>query len=154
MRAPNRPIKPVGPVQAYKTYSLSAPIETHRRRATCREIDCPQWIEGWETPVIPGSTDEALLRRMCDGLIDGVRRYFTELPIRSDGMLRLHFAAGQPCLAASTHTVTLEREPLYVVRGGDWRSSTGLIRRHTRGNDWVEDFAEHQIYVAGWQERG
>jgi hypothetical protein len=128
-------IAPKGPPQGYQTYQAAAPLSTHWRPATCAEVDCAHHARGWATTVIAGSDDEALIRR--------AGRAFTTERVEG-GFLRFTFHAGQPCFAVHRHRVPLERDPLFVVRGGDWRANTGLIRRHTRGADWVDDFATHQ----------
>jgi hypothetical protein len=49
----------------------------------------------------------------------------------------------------------VEREPIYVVRNGDWRgNATGMRRVHADGRDWVDDFGEHQIKIADQYRRG
>jgi hypothetical protein len=133
------------PVTATKTYELRAPVRSHFRKATCKEIDCGAYLHGWATTVAPGGEDEALIRR--------AGRAFT-VERTAEGWLRFMFSAGQPCFAASSHVVTLEREPLYLVRGGDWRANTGVIRRHVNGDDWVDDFATNQDRLATQIERG
>lgn len=149
-----RPFRRTGlPVTATKTYELRAPVSTHFRRATCAEMECQPHLHGWATTVLPGSDDEATLLRAVDGQIDGMRRRFAKHP-EPGGFVRYIFPAGQACFAASRHVKTLDREPLYVVRGGDWRANTGLIRRHVHGDDWVDDFATNQDAVATRIERG
>lgn len=133
------------PVTATKTYELRAPLTTHYRKATCAEVDCAAHQFGWATTVAAGSQDEALIRR--------AGRAFT-VEAQPDGFLRFVFPAGQPCFAASRHVVPLEREPLYLVRGGDWRANTGVIRQHVDGDDWVDDFATNQDRIAEQIEKG
>lgn len=134
-------VAPVGPARAYQTFQAAAPVATHWRKATCAEVECPHYTHGWATTVLPGSEEEALIRRAGRHWQDEVRGG----PWPDEGgFLRFVFAPGQPCFAAHRHRVPLERPPLFVVRDGDWRGGAGLIRRHTRGADWVEDFAEHQ----------
>jgi hypothetical protein len=56
-------------------------------------------------------------------------------------MVVFTFPAGQQCF--TEHRVPLEREPLYVVRGGDHRGNPREERRvHPRGSLWVEDMQE------------
>ena len=72
----------------------------------------------------------------------------------SEGLTVFTFEPGQDCFAQ--HRVPLERDPLFLVRGGDWRGNpTGLQPyRHHRGEDWVDDFADHQDRIARQIERG
>lgn len=139
-------IVPGIPAAAYKTYELLASTATHRRRATCAEVECEHHTHGWATTVQEGSQDEAVIR--------GAGRHFT-LERQADGFLRFIFPPGQPCFRAGTHTVPLERDPHFLVRGGDWRGNPlGQVREHANGEDWVDDFATHQLRIAEAHERG
>lgn len=148
MRPLNR-ITPALPAQAFKTYQLYAPRNTHRRRATCEEAGCLPHRQGWVTTILrandPGGRLEYTVRTSG-------RRYVEE---RVEGGVRFTFPAGQPCFKSSTHTLPLERDPQFLVRGGDWRGNpTGMRRQHTRAELWVEDFAEHQDRIARTREKG
>lgn len=140
-------INPIGPVSAYKTYALRAPKETHYRPATCEDIRCPAWLNGWKT-VVPSDSLQAQYIRAKAG------RQYTEAPA-GNGLAEFRFPAGQRCFGADKHVKPLEREPLYIVRAGDWRGNpTGEVRTHTRGADWVDDFGEHQLKIADLKNRG
>lgn len=124
------------PVQAMRTYQLSAPIQTHRRRATCEEAGCLDYHHGWRVRV-EGLTEADLhLAKHCG-------RRWRELSVAA-AETWLIFEAGQPCFRSATHTVPLEREALYIVRGGDWRGHVGTRRVHKNAADWVDDFATNQ----------
>lgn len=130
-------ITPVGPVQAYQTYAVRAPRSTHTRPATCAEVGCVAYRSGWATTVDPGS--ELGARQATYITRQSGRRFAqTMLP---DGRVRFEFEAGQRCFAE--HRVSLEREPLFFKRGGDWRANVGPTLRMT-GQDWLDDFGEHQ----------
>jgi hypothetical protein len=103
-------------------------------------VDCKAYQNGWATTVFAGSDDEALIRSLNYRFVETKE---------ADGMIRFTFYAEQPCFAASRHRVPIEREPLYVVRGGDWRGNPrGEKTTHTRPEDWVDDFANHQDKLA------
>lgn len=142
MRPVNRP-EPQLPVQAMKTYELIAPLSTHWRAATCAEVNCQASQNGWATRVIADSDDESILRKASAGQVDGIERRYIKQQ-EAAGFVRYVFPAGQPCFKAKVHKVPLEREPIHLVRGGDFRANTGTLRRHVRGEDWVDDFATHQ----------
>ena len=144
-------IDPVGPVQAYKTYQVAAPLTTHWRPATCAEIECEHYEHGWATTVLPGSGDEALIRSSGRHWQDEVRG--GPWP-DEQGFLTFLFPPGQACFGAHRHRVPLGRDPFFVVRRNDWRGNLGLIRRHKRGADWVDDFATHQDKLIAQQQRG
>lgn len=134
-------IPPKMRVGAYKTYSLRSPRATHTRKATCAEVDCRHQREGWITRIDVGTelgARQANYIRLHSG------RRFTYSQAAS--LVTFVFAAGQECFAE--HRVPLDRPAFYLVRGGDWRANTGLIRRHMRGDDWVDDFANHQDKLA------
>ncbi len=141
-------IQPIGPVEAYKTYAIKAPIPTHWRAASCAEVECSHYANGWRT-IVPATSDHAdLIRSGRTG------RAFTEKPAGA-GLTEFVFPAGQACFRASQHKVPLERPPLYIVRGGDWRGNpTGQHRTHQRPEHWVEDFGEHQQGLADRRARG
>ena len=90
-----------------------------------------------------------------------------------DGFVRLTFPAGQPCFRASSHRVSVQRPPIFLVRPGDARSnprdgmgrsygdpvtSVRLARAggriHTRPEHWVEDSAETLDSVRTAREKG
>jgi hypothetical protein len=143
--------QPAGPVQAYITFRAAAPLATHWRPASCAEVDCAHYVNGWATTVLPGSDEEALVRQA-----GRVWRHQVQGGPWPDaaGFLRFEFEAGQVCFAAHRHRVPLERPPLFVVRNGDWRANLGVRRTHTRATDWVDEFANHQDKVARRAGRG
>lgn len=132
-------IPSLGP-EGYKTYQLFAPRETHTRPATCEEVSCHHFQSGWKTTVPRGSDDETLIRRAGRAFVATVE----------GGMISFTFHAGQPCFRASAHRLPLERDPHFLVRGGDFRGNplATPTKRHVRPVDWVEDFAEHTARVA------
>jgi hypothetical protein len=137
-------IKPAGPVQAYQTYQAAAPHD-QTVLAACRTVGCGAYLHGWDT-VVDEQTD--LGRRQAAYIRQQSGRSFKEL--RSEGGLTVfRFDAYQRCFA--DHRT---RPARWLVRGGDWRASTGLVREHTRPDDWVEDFAEHQDRLADRLRQG
>lgn len=139
-------IEPQLPVGAMKTYSVAAPLETHWRDATCEEVGCPNFEHGWMTAV-DESTD--LGQAQANYIRHGAGRHFVErgTPTHTEFL----FEAGQRCFAA--HQVPLERDPLLLVRMGDWRGY-GPARVHVRPGDWIEDMQESLDKVRDRQERG
>jgi hypothetical protein len=131
-----------------KTYALAAPLATHTRPATCAEVDCEAYLNGWITRLPWGSP-------MVEALKASGRRY-AEVTGMGAAEREFLFNAGQPCFRASTHRVPLERDAIYLVKGGDWRGNPRgtPLRRHARAEHWVEDFGEHQLGVAAIVEKG
>jgi hypothetical protein len=142
MFGPTR-LPPAGPSEAYTTYELSAPLQTHYRAGTCEEAGCLAFHKGWTSHIDEstalGQAQAAYIRRSSG-------RRFTEQRA-SDGTTEFVFEPGQRCFRSDEHRVPLEREPLYVVRHGDYRRSR-IERQHRSADDWVDDFANHQNKLA------
>lgn len=146
MRPLNR-IQPNGPVQAYRTFQILAPASTHRRKATCKEVDCPQFLNGWRVRV------ESLDGPMLHTARTSGRR-FTELHV-AEGENWLVFEAGQPCFRAAQHSVPLDKQELFIARDGDWRGNpSGNVRKHSRPEFWIEEMSQNLDAVRTAQERG
>ena len=141
-------IPPQGPVQAYKTYELQAPLSTHWRPATCEEVDCDAYRNGWVTKL---DVSTELGARQAEYIRMRSGRTFHDVTPLNSALVELMFPAGQRCFRQ--HRVPLEREPLCIVRGGDWRQQLGQ-RRVLRADDWVDDFATHQDNLAQQIQKG
>ncbi len=144
--------------QAWKTYGLRQVPAARARRAACAEVDCPAHLHGWRTVIAAGDAARLVYLRG-----DRTRRHVeTRTP---DGQVVFTYEAGQTCFAE--HWV--ETQQLFLVHGGGGhfdgvdprgnpkrvrRQKTGLIRRHTRGELWVEDAGEHQQAIADARRRG
>ncbi len=124
------------------TYSLAAPIATHRRPATCAEVECDSYRNGFRVTIDPnldlgngytGADQLAYLR-------GDTTRIFTETT-RLDGVVEFTYPAGQEAFGQQ-HSVPLDREPFYM------RRSNGHVYQHDRAEHWVEDFAENQHGLA------
>lgn len=133
---------------AYKTYTISAPIQTHWRPATCEEIACPHFLNGWRVRL------EQLPPDMQHTARTSGRRY-RELAV-AEGETYLVFEAGQPCFKASEHRKRLDRPELFVVQGGDWRGNPRGEEAfvHSGSDAWVDDFATHQDKLADAANKG
>jgi hypothetical protein len=136
-----------GPASAYQSYVLDRP---HTRRfwvkATCAEIDCPDYLHGWRV-------DAAALSAQHWADIRAIGYRYERLDIAA-GCQQLVFEAGQACFRASTHQRPTLAEPLYLVKPGHRGAYLGRGRQHTRGIDWVEDFSEHTDRLATRLARG
>ena len=116
-----------------KTYGLRAPNGTHRRPASCEEVQCLNFVKGFTIKLDPTTQGRLIadVRRLRAG-------QYVETPDQS--LIRFTFPPGTPCFG--THTVSLDRPPLYVVR--DFAGS----RRHANARDWVDDFQDNQSRLA------
>jgi hypothetical protein len=141
-------IQPQMGAEAYKTYSIVAPVSSHFRPATCAETDCPDYLNGWRVRV-DGLPADMLHAARTSG------RKYVEVRV-AEGETWLHYEPGQPCFRADEHRVRLDKPELFLVRDGDFRGNPRgtKTRMHQRPELWVEDFGEHQQTIAEQIERG
>ena len=131
-------IQPQMGAAAYKTYEVRSPLATHFRKATCAEVECPHYLNGWRV------NWDNLTPDLRHAVTTSGRKYRLEVVSATESWLV--FEAGQDCFRASQHRTRVDRPPLYLVRDGDWRGNPRgtKARLHQRPDNWVEDFAEHQ----------
>lgn len=137
---------PVLPVTAMQTFGISQPLATHWRAASCAEVSCAHYLNGWATTVIVESPDDYLIRR--------AGRKWVSCEAVEGGFVRYVFEAGQPCFRAASHRVPVDREPLYVVRSGDWRGCPNRDARQMNGPDWLDKFRTDTESVVSRMENG
>lgn len=141
-------LTPAGRPEQYKTYSILSPVSTHTRQVECSEVECEAHANGWVSRV-DVSTDlgirQAVYIRKSSGRVFKATQEGT--------IISFTFPAGQRCFAE--HRVGIDRPPLYLVRGGDWRGNPHRIPvvEH-KPEDWVDDFATHQQRVADAVQKG
>jgi hypothetical protein len=112
------------------------PPATHRREATCEEVDCTHYLGGWKT-VVGTETQQALYIRKESG------REFTEMIEGS--LITFIFPPGQTCFRP--HTFPTGRPPIFKrERPGE----SPFI--HQRGEDWMEDFGTELERAARMRE--
>lgn len=146
------PITPNLPSQAYKTYRIYEPLRTHWRAATCAEVDCPNYLNGFR--VLADETTD-LGQRQAHYLRHDKTRAHKES--RGDtGLTVFEFPPGTTCFRADEHRTRRGLPELFLVQPGDWRSRPrrDAIFQHARPQDWVEDFGEHQQRIADQREKG
>jgi hypothetical protein len=139
-------VAPLLGAEHMKTYQMAQPLATHWRPATCEEVDCPNYLNGWKVRV-DGLPPQLLAAATSSG------REYARLDV-AQGEAWLVFAAGQPCFAASAHRVLVGRPQRYFERGGDFRGNPRGERRELKAADWVDSFANHQDKIATVQGRG
>ncbi len=145
------PIHNPFPPTGYQTFQLESPRSTHHRRATCEEVRCNEFVNGWRSD-IDTSTDLGAMQ--AEYIRKGSGRKFVETQI-GPTMVSFAFEAGQRCFKSDQHTVHNDREPFYVVRDGDTRGNpTGRRREHARAEDWVEHMSEDLDKIRTARERG
>lgn len=142
-------MSPLAGPEAYKTYSVSAPLETHHRKATCAEVDCPHYLAGWSFHV------EAMfaLNPQWEHAARTSGRKFTEVSY-GEGQTWLLFEAGQPCFAADQHRKRLDELDIFRIRGGHQAvRPTGRVAV-VSPQAFVDDFGENQDRLAETERRG
>ena len=88
-------------IQPTHRYQVTWPKESHWRRATCGEVDCPRYILGWDTTVEANSPQYDFIRA------DKERQYRAE--VTGEGLITLHYPPGQRCFG-SNHWVKVDPE--------------------------------------------
>lgn len=130
-------LPPAMRIEAYKTYNIAAPLETHWTAATCEQVDCPQYLNGWAIQL-------EILTPQDQYMVRTAGRKFVEHSV-GPGQTWLVFEPGQPCFRAGTHMRKLERDDVYGIRAGDWRGDPtrrGLQQVSTQ--TWLDDSGENQ----------
>lgn len=146
-------LEPVGGAEFYKTYRWAAPLETHWRLATCEEVDCIDFLSGF-VMTVDFSTELGQKQLWYLTKEDKDRHY--SMQRTGPWEVKLIYGPGNPCMKRGDHRAPLGRPPLFVVSGGDWRGNPRgtPTRRFDRAEDWIDDFANHQIGVAEAVKRG
>lgn len=139
------------PVHTMRTFQIDQPLETHFRLATCAEVNCPAHAHGWRMGFDLSDPEKRAAARW---IRDHSGRTYTHELIGEGAGQRIvfTFAAGQRCF--EKHHVPLEREPFYVVRGGDFRGNPERVKvRHAAGtfiDQWAGDLDKlHTIRERG-----
>lgn len=137
------------PSQGFQTHAIRQPNATHFRKATCEEFLCGQFMNGW-------SLKKSELSDQDLAMIKSSGRRYREEAFSADEIY-LIFEAGQPCFAAHTHRVSLDREAFFFVAQGD--SRTLNLRHHTtkrfnRAEDFRDHMAENLDRLHTIRERG
>jgi hypothetical protein len=109
-------VEPKLPVTAMRTHAIFAPVDTHFRPATCAEIGCLAFHNGWSFDTAGQNADVIALAKQSG------RRHRVERD-ETTGTEVLHFEAGQPCFKASGHRMRVDRPELFIVRSGDHRGN-------------------------------
>lgn len=134
----------------YKTYTFATPARTHFRWADCEEYQCVSFRFGFKLTIDLSTT---LGLAQYDFAKKDKTRSFAENRVNLQ-LIELIYPPGTRCWDWRDHRVPVDRPPILIVRGGDWRAHTGLIRRHVRPEDWADDAATHQDKLATVFNRG
>jgi hypothetical protein len=149
----NRIIPAVGP-EHYKTYTITAPVTTHWRQATCEEYECDDFLYGFVLTIDP--TTDLGQRQLAYVKQDKTRKGVVQQV--GPNLIKVAYGPGQSCFEPkrSTHRVPVGRPPFYLVSGGDWRGNPRGTETlvHRRPDDWVDDCANNQNRIADAIRKG
>lgn len=130
----------------YRTFRISSPIKTHFRKATCAEVNCEAYINGWSLP--KANLDPQMLY-----LATHSGKSYKEYDL--NGTIYLVYSAGQTCFNAAKHVISLQRPEFYFAGRGDYRSfSPRRSHKYERSDQWLDDFATHQARNKQLVDRG
>lgn len=134
-----------------RSFRVVQPLATHFRPATCAEADCAAYLHGWVTKVDEGVD---LGQRQAHYIRTVSGRSFTEQ--REGALTAFEFEAGQTCFAPGAHQVPVGRDPLFVVRDGDWRGNPRgtKARIHTSAENWRDDMGEQLDVIRDVKSKG
>ena len=125
-------------IRRTNNYQITWPKDTHFRTATCEEVDCAQYINGWITRVIIGSPQDRYIRKDQSRKQAAVKT--------SAGEIDYYYEPGQQCFRA--HTTKIERAPFFTVNAPGrkvnqpGRESGRLRRRNMDFDRWADEFNE------------
>lgn len=129
-----------GPVA--NTHSLLLPYDTHWERATCEQVECEAYLNGWVTVLAARDPKCEFIRSKLNG-----RNTWTEEP-KAGGLIEFRFPPGQPCFRAAEHRSPV-RPPLLVRRMGE-----GAPQRLQRPEDYLDSLHTEVDRVARILKQG
>jgi hypothetical protein len=134
----------------YKTYQIAQPVGTHYRLATCAEVQCKAYLEGWTYKKSDLEAENLLYAVTHAG-----KRY-REMSLTDSPDIYLVFEPGQACFQAPSHRVSLERPAFYFAGRGHYQQGYSHRRatEFDRPEDWVDSFATHQDIIRKVMEEG
>lgn len=141
-------LEPQGDPTDYKSFGIKVPKAAFRR-ATCAEVDCPQYLKGWKL-----RTDTLDKQQIHDATHCGRKFVWRHVSEFENWLI---FEAGQSCFRESTHQVRNDMPELFLTKIGDHRipaSMTGGPFAHASPADWADDLHTHTDHLAEVRERG
>jgi len=140
----SRLIMPKGRASDYKSFSITQPRATHWRKATCAEVDCPDYLKGFwaefDTSTPRGQFQETYVRHESGRAFRQVLERPGGEPLPA-GVVRFEFQAGQRCFRADEHKVRLDVPEIFATRIGDFRTPFG--QQVCSADGWVNQFLEN-----------
>jgi hypothetical protein len=121
-------------------FAIRRPVPTHWREATCEEVDCVHYLQGWVTLLDPSHSRYPELRMAVQRSGRRYRVARGEDVGQPAGLEAYVFEAGQRCFRE--HRLPVEREPEYL------QQRRGRLIRHPRWESWRDEFNDG-AYRAG-----
>ena len=118
-------------LQPTNKFEANWPSRTHWRKATCREVNCSHYVNGWVTRVAPGSPQDLYIRA------DTERHHTLE---RGEEVNFYTFEPGQRCYKSGQHRIKLDRGPWLTKNMAD--KPWALELRAMEYNRWTDEFNE------------
>lgn len=136
--------------ESFQTFQIQAPKDTHTVPATCEDVECGQYANGWRM-VLDLTTE--LGQKQAYYIKHHSGRAYKAISL-VDGLATYEFRSGQLCF--QEHRQSIERPPIFRVKGGDQRGNPlrSPTRVHKKPEFWVEEFAENQDKIATAIEKG
>lgn len=132
------------PRQLRQTFRAVRPIKTHFRVATCKEVNCPRFLGGFQSIVPNGSAQASYMRD--DLQMSG---HFCNRPhqerIHSDGMVAFDFPPGTECF--TEHKTLVGRDDLFMIE-------TVTARRRVQPNQWQDEINANAYSINKAQKEG
>jgi hypothetical protein len=136
----NRLVPELGP-EHYKSYSLSAPLKSHWKKATCEEYECDEFVYGYVLTLYTG--DSMFEERYYYLTHDKTRKHSMQRV--SDACIKFIYGPGNDGMGQvhAEHRVPIGRPPFLIVAEGDFRGNPRGTRPlfHRRVEDWIDDSA-------------
>ena len=119
-------------LQRTNKFEANWPSRTHWRKATCQEVDCSHYVNGWVTRVVPGSPQDLYIRG------DTERQHKLE---RGEEFNFYTFDPGQRCYKSGQHRIKLDRGP-WLTKNALTRHSSYSEEFAMEYNRWTDEFNE------------
>lgn len=140
-------------LDTHRTFSAVMPAATHFEPATCEQVQCQRWAEGFAV-LIDTSTQEGRDRYDWIKAHPGGRSWYRS---QEGDVARLDYPPGNQCY--EQHRRMLDKPALLLVRRGA-HTQRGVVdrlpveRQHVSGANFMEDLREHTTTVLDIQRKG